>query len=327
MTAAADPGPKAAGPESAWVLTDGKIGDDVQCLAVATGLCPGFEKRVVAPRALYAALAPWGPADPREAPGREGGPLEGPFPDVAIVSGRRAIPHARALKKASGGRTRIVILKDPRFGRAIADALWAPVHDRLSGANVIATLTSPHGLGERLRHPASPVAAIAALPRPFLGVALGGVTARGGADYSVAAANDLAARMNAAGRDYAAIAVTPSRRTPEEFLAAFRAALDHARIFVWDGAAENPYPDILAHAGALVVAGDSHNMMSEALAACAGVYVWKPAGVADKLGWFIGEIVAQGHARLFEDAAPPFERAPLDATPEIVAEIRKRLRL
>lgn len=325
MTGAGDPGAKAAGPESAWVLTDGKIGDDVQCLAVAAALCPGFEKRVVAPRPLFAALAPWGPVDPREAPGR--GPLAGPFPDVAIVSGRRAIPHARALKKASGGRTRIVILKDPRFARAIADALWAPAHDRLSGANVIATLTSPHGLGDRLRHPAAPVAAIAALPRPFLGVVLGGVTAGGGADYSADAARDLAARLNAAGRDYAAIAVTPSRRTPAEFLAAFRSSLSHPQVFVWDGAGENPYPDILAHAGALVVAGDSHNMMSEALAARAGVYVWRPGGIADKLGWFIGEIVAQGHARLFVDAAPAFERTPLDATPEIVAEIRKRLRL
>ena len=44
-----------------WVLTDGKIGDDVQCLAVARALSPAFEKRVIAPRALFAALAPWGP--------------------------------------------------------------------------------------------------------------------------------------------------------------------------------------------------------------------------------------------------------------------------
>ena len=121
-----------------WVLTDGKIGDDVQCLAVAAALCAGFEKRVVAPRDLFAMFAPWGPLDPREAPGRQGGPLAGPAPDIAVISGRRAIPHARALKKASLGKTRIVILKDPRFGRGVADALWAPArqhflfrHDRI----------------------------------------------------------------------------------------------------------------------------------------------------------------------------------------------------
>lgn len=310
-----------------WVLTDGKIGDDVQCLAVAAGLAPAFEKRLVRPRGLWAALAPWGPVDPKEAPGREGGPLAGAPPDVAIVSGRRAIPHARALKKASGGWTKIVILKDPRAGRGAADALWAPAHDGLQGANAISTLTSPHRLGDRLRDPGAPVAAVAALPRPFLGLVLGGVTAGGGADYSEAAARDLAGRVTQAGLGYAAIAVTPSRRTPKSFLDAFGAALDHPHVFVWDGEGENPYTDILAHAGALIVAGDSHNMVSEALASRAGVYVWTPAGVAEKLQGFVRTVIAQGHARAFENAAPAYDRAPLDATPEIVARIRKKLGL
>ncbi|PQA89059.1 mitochondrial fission ELM1 family protein [Hyphococcus luteus] len=314
-------------PGRIWVLTDGKIGDDVQCLAVASGLSPSFEKRVVAPRWLWAMLAPYGPVDPREAPGREEGPLAGPFPDAAIVSGRRAIPHARALKKASGGKTRIVILKDPRFGRGVADALWAPAHDRLDGANAFSTLTSPHALGARVLSPPAPVPAIAALPKPFLGVVLGGVTAGGGADYSAEAARDLAARLSQAGRDYAAVAVTPSRRTPPAFLDVLKASLDHPKLFIWNGEGDNPYPDILAQAAALVVAGDSHNMTSEALASRAAVYIWKPKGLAAKMGWFIGELIARGEAKLFESAAPVFGRIPLDATPEIIAEIRKRLEL
>ncbi len=310
-----------------WVLTDGKIGDDVQCHAVAAALTPDFEKRVVSPRPLWALLAPWGPVDPREAPGREGGPLSGALPDVAIISGRRAIPHARALRKASGGKTRIVILKDPRFGRAAADALWAPAHDRLSGENVFSTLTSPHALGARAQSSDAPGPAIARLPRPFLGVVLGGPAAGGGADYSVEAARDLAARLSEAGRDYAAIAATPSRRTPPDFVNALKQALTHAHVFVWDGAGDNPYPDILAKAAALVVAGDSHNMVSEALASRAPVYVWKPDGLAEKMGWFIERLVARGDAKAFTDAAPAYDRSPIDATPEIVAEIKRRLGL
>ncbi len=310
-----------------WILTDGKVGDEVQCEAVAAALSPAYEKRVVAPRKLWAVLAPWGPVDPREAPGLEGGALAGPLPDAAIISGRRAIPHARALRKASAGKTKIVILKDPRFGRGVADALWAPAHDGVRGGNVFSTLTSPHALGPRLLAPPAPVAAIADLPQPFLGVILGGATAGGGADYSAEAARDLAARATHAARDYAAIAVTPSRRTPPAFLETFKASLDHARVFIWDGSGGNPYADILAYAAALIVAGDSHNMVSEALASRAAVYVWKPAGLAAKMDWCVSQLVARGEVRIFDDAAPVFERAPHDATPEIVAEIRKRLGL
>jgi hypothetical protein len=309
-----------------WVLTDGKPGDIVQCRAVARALAPAFEERVVAPRSFWAWAAPWGPVDPREGPGREGGPLAGSFPAIAIVSGRRAIPHARALKQASGGRTKIVILKDPRVGRRLADVMWAPAHDRVAGDNVVSTLTSPHEMAAKLEAArADPGAAIARLPKPFLGVVLGGPAAGRGADYSAAAAKDFAARLTKAARDYAAVAVTPSRRTPPEFLAALKEALAHDQIFVWDGRGANPYADILAHAGALVIAGDSHNMVSEALAAPAGVYVWRPQGVAPKIDRFVAQVLAQGHARAFVDAAPAYDRAPLDATPEIVAEIKKRL--
>ncbi len=306
-----------------WVLTDGKIGDDVQCLAIAAALNPDFEKRVVAPRAPYVWTAPWGPVDPREAPGRDGGPLSGALPDIAVISGRRAIPYARALKRASGWRTKIIMLKDPRAGRDIADALWAPSHDGLTGANVISTLTSPHALGAVLSAPPFAHGAIAALPSPFLGVVLGGPS--GGADYSQRAASDLAARISSAGRDYAAIAVTPSRRTPTEFMSVLASSVEHSNLYVWDGQDSNPYRDILSHAAALIVAGDSHNMVSEAMAASAGAYIWRPQGLAAKMVWFTGQLIARGEAKEFGDSAPPFAHTPLDATPEIVAEIRKRL--
>lgn len=317
-------------PLSVWVLTDGKIGDDVQCLAVAEALDASFEKRVVSPGFPWSAFAPWGPLDPREAPGRAGGPLHGEPPAIAIVSGRRAIPHARALKNASGGKTKIIILKDPRAAKDVADFLWAPSHDRLNGPNVFSTLTSPHGLSEKLKAAAqTPGAAIADLPKPFLGVVLGGATGglAAGPDYSAEAAKDLASRVSNAARDFAAVAVTPSRRTPETFLEAFASALAHDHVFVWSGDGDNPYLDILATARALIVAGDSHNMVSEALAASASVYVWKPDRLAPKMEWFLSELFMGGEAREFVDAAPDYSRTPIDATPEIVAEIRRRLLL
>jgi len=310
-----------------WVLTDGKIGDDVQCLGVASALDPAFEKRVVDPRPFWAALAPWGPVDPAERPGRAGGPLAGPPPAVAVISGRRAIPYGRALKKASGGATKIVILKDPRVSRGVADFLWAPAHDRVSGANSFSTLTSPHGLAAVLASDAPPCEAIASLEKPMLGLILGGVTAGGGIDYSVAAAEDLAQRVSDAAKEYASLAVTPSRRTPPAFLEALKRAIVHDGLFAWDRQGANPYADILKHSGALIVAGDSHNMMSEALASKAAVYIWRPNGLAAKMNWFIDTVAGEGSARIFEDSAPVFARRPVDATAEIVAEIRTRFGL
>lgn len=308
-----------------WVLTDGKAGDAVQCMAVAEALGLPFEERKVTPRPPWEWMAPWGPVDPGEAPGRAGGPLAGPMPDIAIISGRRAVPHARALKKASGGAVRIVMLKDPRFARDVPDVLWAPAHDQLEGANVISTLTTPHSLGTALVEAGPPCAAIADLSAPFLGVVLGGPS--GGADYSGGAARDLAMRLSKAGEAYGAIAVTPSRRTPQDFTAMLKRHLTHDHVFVWDRTGDNPYRDILARAAALIVPGDSHNMTSEALASSAPVYIWRPEYIAPKIDWFVAQVIAEGHARLFEDETPFYARQPLDATPIIVAEIRNKLAL
>src|SRR5690349_13533147 len=97
---------------TAWVLTDGKAGDEQQALGVAEALGLTPEIRRVRPRAPFTWLMPWGPIDPRERPAARGSPLAPPFPDLLIASGRRAVPYLRFVKRASGGRTYTVFLKD-----------------------------------------------------------------------------------------------------------------------------------------------------------------------------------------------------------------------
>ncbi len=310
---------------SLWVLTDGKIGDDVQCLAVAGALSADFEKRVIAPRWPWQWLAPWGPIDPRDAPQRPDSPIAPPFPDVLIASGRRAIPYARAVKRASNGKTFVVIMKDPRIAPRHADLIWAPLHDRLSGANVVSTLTSPHGLGAKLTEArANPAPKIAKLQRPMLGVVLGGPS--GGAQFGARATDDLVQKILAAKNNFAALAVVASRRTPAELLRTVGGAVAGPDGFVWDGSGDNPYIDILANASALIVTADSHNMMSEAAATGAAVYAWRPPGLARKLGWFVDQLEGLGAVRPLVGEVEAFNAAPIDATAEIVAEIRRRLK-
>lgn len=307
-----------------WIISDGKIGDDVQCRAVAAGLSPAFEQRIVSPRAPWVWVAPWGPIDPRDAPSNPSSPIAPPFPDVIVASGRRAIPYARTVKRASGGRTLLVFLKNPRAAFTDADVIWAPAHDRLEGANIFATLTSPHELGPRLDEARQARASeIASLAEPMLGVVLGGTG--GGAQYDRSVAADLAEKIKSAAASFASVAVTPSRRTPDYLLSAVRDALAGCDAFVWDGDGDNPYVDILAKAGALVVTADSHNMMSEALATGTGVYAYHPPKLAPKLAWFLNELENKGAVRPFEGEAEIFSIAPINATDEIVSEIRRRL--
>ena len=110
-----------------------------------------------------------------------------------------------------------------------------------------------------------------------------------------------------------------------EFIAALREAMPREDVFIWEGAGDNPYVDILSYADVLIAPGDSHNMTSEALAAGVGVYVWRPRGLSGKLDWFVSELVKRGMAREFANDASPFGATAYDATPEIVDNIRQRI--
>lgn len=307
-----------------WTLTDGKIGDRVQCAGVAAALGGVVEDKTVGMRAPFEWFAPIGPIDPRQSPGAAGSVIAPPFPDVVIASGRRAIAYARVVKRESGGAAFVVLLKDPRIRARFADLIWAPLHDRRAGENVFSTLTSPHGLGPLLEEARrAPPPDIAALPKPLLGVVLGGVG--GGAKYNARAAADLAAKVKTAAASFASVAATPSRRTPDFLLSAVRDALANHQTFVWSGEGVNPYKDILANADALVVTGDSHNMVSEALATGTGVYVYRPPKLAAKLAWFLDALENDGAVRMFAGNADVYKGAPINATQAIVDEVQRRL--
>ncbi len=308
-----------------WTLTDGKIGDRVQCAGIASALGGERTDKTIDPRAPFEWFAPYGPIDPRDASGADTSPIAPPFPDLLIASGRRAAPYARAVKRDSGGKTFVALLKDPRIRARFADLIWAPLHDRRRGDNVFATLTSPHGLAEKIAVSAvKPRAQIAALPKPMLGVVLGGPS--GGAKYDLAAAASFAEDLGRAAGAYASLAITPSRRTPKQFIDMLSASVSSSASFIWNGEGENPYTDILGNAETLIVAADSHNMMSEAAATRAGVYAWRPSGLARKLSWFVSELEKAGRVRSLAGDISPFSARPIDTTEEIAAEIMKRYR-
>lgn len=300
-----------------WTLTDGKAGDEPQCIGVAERLGVAPEIRRVAPRKPWTWLMPRGPIDPREGSDRPDSPIRPPFPDILIASGRRAVAYVRAVKKASNGRTFTVILKDPRTGSGAADLIWVAEHDRLRGVNVLVTTTSPHRLApQRLEQArAAPPPAIAALPSPRAAVLVGGDSRHH--RFRPEDVARFASELDALARSGVALMGSRSRRTTPELDKAVGAVFARHGGWWWDGTGENPYVALLANADAIVATADSTNMIGEATATGVPILVFEPHGGHGKLAKFLEALKRHGAVHHFEGRLEGTRYEPIDSTATI----------
>jgi uncharacterized protein len=301
----------------ALILGSGRIGHEVNVLGVVSALAAEYELRPVNPRYLFGRLAPWGPVDPLDV-----APLRGPAPDVVIASGRMTVPYMRAWKRAHPG-VFAVFVQDPRWARDEMDLIWAPEHDAVQGPNVVKTLTSPHPFSPaRLAAArAAPDPRLAALPGPRCAVVLGGSS--GAQHFTRADLMNMAGALGAIRAQGYRLMITPSRRTPRELAAVARAGAGDG--FFWEGNGENPYGSMLALADAILVTGDSANMVGEATATGAPVHVFEPTGGRPgKLRRYIDALVERGAVRRWAGRIESFGYEPIDSSADIAAEIRRR---
>lgn len=319
-----------------WIISDGKAGNEAQCVGVFEALALDYQFKRVDPKGLWKKLAPWGPVDPAERFGSPGRQFAAPWPDFAIAAGRLAIPYIRKLKRAAGPATYTVILMDPKVSSGTADLFWVPEHDKRRGPNVLTTLTSPHRFTPRrlaeLRARMPP--AISALPSPRVAVLLGGPNG----DYRfppevVAHLITALQSMLALG---AGLMITPSRRTPPELAASVRQATGRAaNALFWNGEGESPYPQFLAHADAFVVTADSINMAGETCATGKPVHIFEPEGGSAKFARFHDTLRWYGATRPLPERFERLETwsyTPLSSAETIASEIacrwtRRRLML
>jgi hypothetical protein len=308
---------------TAWVLTDGKAGDENQCLAVAERLGLAADRRCVRPRPPFTWLMPWGPIDPREAPQRAGSPIGPPWPDLVIASGRRAVPYLREVRRGSGGQSFTVYLKDPRTGPGTADLIWAPSYDPIRGPNVVSTLTSPHRISpERLTAARrDPDPRLAGLPGARVAVLVGGDSRHG--RFAPAESRRLVEHLDSLAATGASLMITGSRRTPTPLAEELRALVARRGGFFWDGTGENPYLPMLALAEAVVVTGDSVNMISEAVATGAPVLLFELAPRGARHQVLIAELTRLGAVRPFQGKLERFGYPPLDSTPVIAEAVAR----
>lgn len=302
---------------SIWIITDGRRGDVVQCEAIARRLSNNVRLIEVSPRQPWKLLMPWGPADPQEF-----SKFDTPLPEMIIAANRQAYPYAKRLHGQSKGRIHVLFMKQP--GRDVSSFahVWAPSHDQLSGDHVIATLTAPHLVSkERLDAcKQTPDLRLAELSGPKLAVILGGNSKH--ASYDDAAIDAFTTKLRSA-TGFNTVMITASRRTPDRFLQAVVEGNPCSECFVWDGSGENPYFHILAEADAILVSGDSHNMVGEALASGVPVHVVEPTGNPEKFSWTIRQLKERGLIMAEDQSIKAGTQPSFDETPAIVEAVKQ----
>jgi mitochondrial fission protein ELM1 len=310
----------AQAPLTAWALTTGEDGMRTQ----ARGLALAVADTVVEKRAPPASLLDWLPG---RGAARLAGDLAPPWPDVLISCGRRSVPYAAAIKRASLGRTFTVHVQDPRAHRDQFDLIVAMDHDSLAeGPRVMKIPTALHDITPKSLQEAAKVwrERLGALGRPLAGVAVGGDLR--GRPFTLADGEKLIAGLKRLRRQTGTrLAITPSRRTPPEVRALLTDAFrGDAGVYVWNLEGENPYRGILALADRLVVTTDSVSMVSEAIA------TGHPVELLDldfpRHRGFVRRLIDQGLARRFEgDADPPIAFARLNSTDRVAERVRALL--
>ncbi len=313
-----------------WIITDGSVGMEAQGVAVAEAVGLPFKLKRVrvngAMRYLPARLQIHVP--PRRLLGSvtSNEPLTRPWPRLLISIGRRSVPIALALKRLA--QAFALHIQNPKVPPRLFDLVAAPLHDGFSGENVITTFGAVHSVtAARLAESSKRFAGVVdPLPHPRVTVLLGGTSQAFRFPAGDAAAFG-AALARLAVDSGGSLLVTPSRRTAPDALAALAAAIADVPHYVWDGTEENPYHAFLAAADAVVVTGDSVNMVTEAAGTGKPVYVQPLKGNSKRLARFHALMREAGATRPFEGRLESWTYTPINDTESVARKVRQALGL
>jgi len=325
LPAYTDSAPHRAGRDavpSVWVLHDGKAGMASQALGLAEATGFPFVEKCLTVRAPWAWLPPQLWLSPLSAVIDGGMGLRPPWPDLVIGCGRNTAAPALAIREASGGRTIAAQIQDPRIGRRAFDLMLVPEHDRLRGPRVLTTKGALHRVtAEKLAATRQRFPELAELPRPILGVLVGGSNRayRLTLDRLAAIADDIAASLKATG---GSAVITPSRRTGIEGIVLLRERLAGLPAVISDMTGDNPYFAYLAAADAFLVSCDSVSMISEAAATGKPVHIIELEGGDAKFARFHQTMRDAGITRPFTGRIESWHYAPLDDTARAGAALR-----
>jgi len=253
-----------------WLVLSDKGGDNAQAERIAQALgMPYLVKRVL-PRAQYVFGKPRFKPSLYHIDVARSDPLQAPWPDLIITVGRRSSMVALWIKEQSP-RTRVVLLGRPRRWLERFDLVVSPIQYRLPDQGNVIQLNLPLFDIDPQRIAKARAEwshRLALMPRPIIGVLIGGPTRpfymdAGVIDRLLAGARALAEQTGGT------LYLSTSRRTPAAVVERLAAALPaSARLFRWgDAPADNPYQALLGMAELFIVTGDSVSMMVEVVKA------------------------------------------------------------
>ncbi|MEJ5231775.1 MAG: ELM1/GtrOC1 family putative glycosyltransferase [Geminicoccaceae bacterium] len=212
-------------------------------------------------------------------------PLGPPWPDLVVASGRKSVPAALWIRRASGGRTRLVQIGRPRAPFELFDLIVATPQARLPLRDNVLPVAAPlAGLdpAEVEAARAAWSARLAALPRPWTALLLGPGRAgyRVTPDVLARAGARLAAELRASG---GALLLHLERKTPEAAVAALRealAGLPLVEVRAGEAGNEGARVAFLTLADRVVVSADELVTLAEACLA------GKPTELLDLPRWY-----------------------------------------
>ncbi len=281
-----------------WVITDGKVGTEKPCRALALEFgCPNPSLIHVRPKLPWTYLpaclwpislntvlfsSPWHKL---------------PKPSFIIAATRCAVKPSLALKSLFP-QTEVIFWQDPRCSYDKFDRIIAPIHDGLSGKNVTTRDIAPSLVTPEICKQAAQAYKLPIpLEGPYLAVLLGGPNKY--YKFTEELAASLGKKLkNMAASNHSSLLITASRRTPVSFLNVFTDTLKSTPHYLWDGKSPNPYDAFLGLAQEVLVTQDSISMTSDALCSGKPVRVIQlPTKKTSKFDIFFNHLHGQGAFR------------------------------
>jgi mitochondrial fission protein ELM1 len=311
-----------------WAVSDGRVGIEAQVLGLAEAVARLRPAEIVTKRIGW----PWGlgrlPSALIPFPRRlvkSDSPIGAPWPDIWIGAGRASLPLSRRVRRWSGGKTFVAQTQAPGGSLDAFDLVAPPVHDGLTGPNVLSLVgapnrTSPAGFARDL---ARFQAQIDPLPRPRVALTVGGKSNSHdlGPDRARRMAAEVAQAVRAAG---GSLLVSFTRRTPKAARRALTDGLAGVPGWTWDGEGDNPYFAFLAAADIILVTEDSTNLATDAATTGKPIHVLAMEGGGRKFDRFHEDLRRRGIARPFTGELATWTYVPLDETNRAASELLRR---
>ncbi len=261
-----------------WVIGAYRAGEQSQLLALAEALGWPFEIKTLVHRwqgglfNLFRGTGLFGIDRVRSTA------LAAPWPDLVIAAGMRNEPVCRWIRRASGGRTRIVHIGRPWARLHLFDlVITTPQYRLASDESVLQNTLTLHGITrQRLdaaleRHGAR----LRRLPSPHIALIVGGPS--GPNAFGEHAARRLTLQASAMARELGgSLLISGSSRTPRCVIETIRRTVNVPHeLYQWKPQdPDNPYFAYLGSAERIIVSCDSISMLSEACATRRPVYMF-----------------------------------------------------